>query len=152
MPGKTGLERKFWGNRSWRREGGQKTSSSSLHPAPEPLSSCLRSSHVCGDFPSLVLHSRSDSSPPGSQQCCVSLCKSCKPGEPSARKPGVFPRTVQGQGSSALLSLGSLPSLKTGNDHTLQCRTSTGAEPTLHPLCKPRVVVVLAKEHSVKPS
>lgn len=85
------------------------------------------------------------------KQCCVSLCKSHRPGKLSARKPGVCPRTVQGQGSSALLRLGSLPSLKTGNDHTLQCRTSTGAKPTLHPLCKPRVVVVLAGEHSVKP-
>lgn len=91
--------------------------------------------------------SRPDSSPPGPKPCCVSLCKSGRPGELSARKPGVSPRTVQGQGSSALLRLGSMPSLKTGNDHTLQCGMSTGAKPTL-----PRVVVVLAGEHSMKPS
>lgn len=77
------------------------------------------------------------------------LGKSLRPGEPPAPRQGVSPRTAQGQGSSAFLILGSLPSLRTGNDHTLQCRTSSCASQPCTHLCKPGVVVVLVGEHNV---
>lgn len=150
MLGRTGLGRKSGRGRGTQLEGGKPLPA--LPTQPLSLSSCLRSVHFSGRvwrLPSLILQTTSDSSPPGSGQCRVSLGKSLRPGEPPAPGQAVSPRTAQGQGSSALWILGSLPSLRTGSDHTLQCRTGSPASLPCTHLCKPGVVVVLAGEHNV---